>query len=161
MAANSLDVFRQNFNQRTDRSYALSRYEFDDGDYSWKKDWRDIIASDENGNYPVAHVAEYLWHRLIADGLKNYGPLERAHLYALLGTDSGLAGFLDPNDLDRVYFESDLVKPEVAGKISALAAQEIALNTANEADLAAASYRVGQAVNFITATPYMFYMEGK
>ena len=51
------------------------------------------------------NVARYLWQRFIADGLKHFGPLEEAHLYAILGARSllhenlgmDLGLYLDPS----------------------------------------------------------------
>jgi len=160
MAADSLDVFLQNYNQNTDQSFLFRRYSISEGDFTWTKDWRDIIASSD-GRYTVEHVANYLWQRLIGDGGKNFGALERAHIYALLGTDSGLAGFLDPDNLDHVYTEAELAAADVAVKLNTIGATELELDSASSGELEITSQRIGQAVSFIAASPYMFYQEGK
>lgn len=161
MAADSMDVFRQNFNQNTERSFVLRRFEYNDSGFSWRKDWRQIVSADESGRYPVAHVAEVLWDRFIADGGKNLGVLERAHLYALLGTETGLAGFLDPDKLAAVYSENELMQEPFATRLSDLGATLVPIDSDNITSVERASYRIGQAVNFIAATPYAFYTEGK
>ena len=155
-----MDVFLQNYNQTTDQSYVFRRYAISDGNFQWTKDWRDVIASSDS-RYTVEHVANYLWYRLICDGGKNFGALERAHIYALLGTNSGLAGFLDSDNLDYVYTETELAAADIVEKLNALGAVELALDSSNSDEVESTSYRIGQAVSFIAASPYMFYQEGK
>ncbi|MFK8032110.1 MAG: hypothetical protein AB8G18_17905 [Gammaproteobacteria bacterium] len=161
MAADSTDVFRQNYNQNTDQGFQVLRFAYDRGDYSWSKDWRDIIPADTDGTWTVTYVADYLWRRFIGDGGKNYGPLERAHLYALLATDDGLAIYLDPDRLNVVYSESDVLTSDIAQRIDALGARRLDVDSSVQGEVDSASARIGQAVNFITSTPYMFYQEGK
>ncbi len=52
---------------------------------AWEKDWASVLPRRDDGNFYVAEVAEWLWLHAVGH-LDNYNELERAHLYALLGT---------------------------------------------------------------------------
>ena len=107
-------------------------------------------------------VAEWLWQRFVADGLKNLGPLERAHLYALLATDRDLAFLVDENDLARVITTDDvLLDPEVITLVNDLSGRTMQLDSAFTDDRLDANRRIGMAINFIVGTPYIFAQEGR
>lgn len=152
-AAANVDVFKIAYNRRANTPTIVTAV--DDATVKlWKKDWTKIMPKDANGAYSIAHVGAWLWNRFMGDGGKNYGALERANVSELLavGTDLkyvGNAAVLPEND------------PVLSASISANAAKLMQLNSADLAQRKLANIRVGRAINFITATPFMFGHEGK
>lgn len=132
----------------------------------WSKDMTRVINPEPNGLYTVKHVAEILWNRLVADGLKNFGTLERAHIYALLansGNDLGMkfkdAGLI--NDENYAFSSQELENtPLFTNEITTLGNSTIALNSADLTERTKANEKVNLAIAFIGATPYMFMQEG-
>lgn len=95
-ASDSATVFENHFKRQTD-SEALMREAASCVDCAgstvdWEKDWASVLPRRDDGNFYVAEVAEWLWLHAVGN-LDNYKELERAHLYALLGTAR-----LDPLD---------------------------------------------------------------
>ncbi len=133
----------------------------------WRKDWRKNISANSAGNYTVANVAEQLWHHFIADGLKNFGVLERYHIYALLASGQDLGFFIDPEDPGHTYTEAELNAALAdttigLGKVlSDLGSAKMLLASNNNDLRTQANWRIGMAVNFILATPFAFAQEGK
>jgi len=133
------------------------------------KDWQQMIPRDDAGQWRVKDVARYLWQRFIADGLKHFGPLEQAHLYALLGSriegqdvqgvDLGL--YLDESDPERVYTVDDLRTQPALSKIVALGEVELALDAGDATVRKGENTAIQRAIAFIAATPYAFLQEGK
>lgn len=154
-------VFREAYNQSVERYWTYARTD-DDERPSWTKDWSKAIPPEGDGTWRVRGVAEWLWQRFIADGLANFGPLERAHTYALLGAGVDFALFVDDQAPQVVYTLEDL---ETRGDLKELVADmEIAVIGLQHEDAderETANRRIGMAVNFIVATPYAFVQEGR
>ncbi len=174
-AADSSDVFRVNYNRSVKRSYIYTRNYYCEEDASgscprdendvkigvWEKDWAKKIPADSNGDYLVEDVALWLWNHFIGDGGKNYGVLERAHIVALLnGKDLGL--FIDEEKPLEVYSLSDL--SDNITLIQLIRDGSIAkmdLESSDISDRRRANRRVGLAIAFIVATPYIYVQEGR
>lgn len=152
-AAANVDVFKVAYNRRANSPASITAV--DDALVKlWKKDWTKIMPKDANGAYSVGHVGAWLWNRFIADGGKNFGALERANVSELLalGTDLkyvGNAALLPEND------------PALSASIGANEAKLLQLSSTDLAQRKIANIRVGRAIDFITATPFMFGQEGK
>ncbi|MEM7280871.1 MAG: DUF1800 family protein [Pseudomonadota bacterium] len=175
-AAESTSVFRTNFNRVTREHYRYRIPVSNNFGPSFTKDWSSVMSASDTGGYRVDGVTEYLWQRFVADGLKNLGTLERAHIYAFLAYDADLvyavnrseilSQGLDPDDLslydfDRVITQADLeTDPALQSLLDELAAMTLDLNDTNDSLRQQANVKVGSAVNFIVATPYMFAQEG-
>jgi len=110
----------------------------------------------------------WLWQRFVADGLKNYGLLEQAHLYALLSTGHDLGYIL--HDLlpgsphpDTVYTTADLEETQSEIHTVIQAQGELSLNLDDEdPDLRKTANRyIQRTIAFIAATPYTFLEEGR
>lgn len=176
-AADSADVFRNNFNRVTSEHWRYRLPEVDRFGRSWEKDWAEVAPRDGNGTFRVDQMTEWLWNRFVADGLKNLGVLERAHLYAYLAVDADLIYLVnrmeieaaggDPDDLDQYDFDRVVTtaelesNPELETLIDWLAEQLIPLDSTDQGERQAANARIGQAINFIAATPYVFAQEGR
>ena len=161
-AADSSDVFRSNFNRVTGVGWNYRRSHGVHYDVVWQKDWGTVVPRDGDDRFSVRQTAEWLWNHLLADGLKNMGNLERAHLYALLATDFDLVSLLDENDLDRVVTENDTTEDAgIADLIAELANQEVFLDSPDVVVRRRANEYVGQAANFIIGTPFMMLQEGR
>jgi hypothetical protein len=107
-------------------------------------------------------VAEWLWQRFIADGLKNFGTLERAYVYALLATDSDFNEQAAPDDEDHVFTSQELeTSADLVALISNLGSRTMALDSSDAGNRKKAHERLGQAINFIAGTPYVFAEEGR
>jgi hypothetical protein len=175
-AADSSAVFRNNYNRvtRDDWRYRLPVYSVNG--ISWEKDWGSVIPRNAAGNYGVKEVAEWLWQRYVADGLENFGALERANVYAFLAYDADLIYLVnydelnragrDVNDLalydfSRVVTAADLTtSASLQALLSTLADQTLPLSTNDAGVRQAANARVGSAINFIAATPFVFAEQG-
>lgn len=85
-AVDNAAIFQHGYEESTDDSYRFERTDCSSCDFngSWVKDWASIIPTSAGGNYVVEDVAKWLWNHFLGDGLKNYGPLERAHLIPYL-----------------------------------------------------------------------------
>jgi hypothetical protein len=123
--------------------------------YTWEKDWGSVIPVNANGEHLVAEVAEWLWNHFIGDGGKNFDPIARAQVHALLADLRDFAYVVDSTNPDRVYSSDDITNGDAAAVDQAKAAELMNFTTR------AANIRVGMAVNFITMTPYAFAMGGK
>ncbi len=176
-AADSTHVFRKNYNRLTQ---AYWRYALPFGEplgASWEKNWAQVVPTTAAGTWQVQEVAEWLWQRFVADGLVNFGDLERAHVYALLGSGFDLTTLigrrelqaagenLDDPDLynfDRVVTTAELATDPHLGDLQAeMAAKMLALDDPDLTIRREANLRIGQAINFIVGTPYVFAQEGR
>lgn len=85
-AVDSAAIFQHGYEESTNDSYRFERTDCSSCDFDgpWVKDWAEIIPTSGNGGYLVEDVAKWLWNHFLGDGLKNYGPLERAHLIPYL-----------------------------------------------------------------------------
>ena len=175
-AAESASVFRTNFNRVTREHYRFRLPGANSFGSAFVKDWASVMSAGDTSGYRVDGIAEYLWRRFVADGLKNFGTLERAHVYALLAFDTDLtyavnraeiiAQGLDPEDLslydlDRVITQADLeTDADLQQIVNDMASLTLELSSSDNSLRQQANVRVGSAVNFIVATPYMFAQEG-
>lgn len=137
----------------------------------WVKDWAKLIPKSADGTYRVGDVARWLWNHFVGDGGKNYGIQERAYCTALLADGNDfLSQISAANPVLEGYTDEGLqTDPVLVAKIAANEAVALPLdstapssNPANPAGTQRdwANQRVGRAVNFITATPFMFAQEG-
>lgn len=163
-ASDSANIFKSAYDRSVQNYWTYARnYATDDaGNITWLKDWASVIPADNDGNYKVKAVAEWLWNRFVADGLKNFGTLERAHVYSLLGSSKDFATFVDPNNPEAVYSTTDIENNTTINELySDMQIANIDLNSDIENSRLSANQRVGLAIAFIAATPYAFAQEGK
>lgn len=136
------------------RSYTAA----DGNQYDWAKDWGSVIPRDNQGRHIASDVAGWLWNRFIGDGGKNFDSIARAQVQALLaeGVDFALT-VIPGNPSPDTFFTSD----EINGANLAAYDQD-QLNAAALMDLDSieGNRRIGLAINFISATPFAFAMEG-
>jgi len=165
-AFNSPALFKHNYNTSTDGYWYYEQVDKSGIDY--RKEWGDIIPRSHDNTYRTKDVAMWLWQRFVADGLKNYGLLEQAHLYALLSTGHDLGYIL--HDLlpgsphpDTVYTTADLEETQSEIHTVIQAQGELSLNLDDEdPDLRKTANRyIQRTIAFIAATPYTFLEEGR
>jgi len=119
------------------------------------------MPTTEDGSRRVKQVAEWLWQRFIADGLKNFGTLERAHVYALLAAGMDFAVFVDDADPGAVYSSAEIETNVTLKEFYIdMGIAIMPVGSADAEERLAANRRVGLAINFILATPYAFAQEG-
>lgn len=158
-AAASFNVFRKNYNRATQNVWRFAR---PTNGFNWQKDWRKGLQASSTNKYNVAKIAEKLWNRFIGDGLKNFGMLERAHLYALLARGRDFGSIADPTAPSRIYYTNNLTNNAYLMELINILGQEsLALGDTNSTVRSTANYRIGLAVNFITTTPFAFAQEGR
>lgn len=158
MAAVSGTVFREAYNNSVERYWTFARAE--DEDAGWKKDWATVIPKVDDGTWRVKEIAEWLWQRFIADGLKNFGTLERAHTYALIVAGVDFAVFIDDTAPNAVYSTAD-IELDHHESYTDMGIGVVPLASSDSDERITANYRIGLAINFILATPYAFAQEGK
>ncbi len=159
-AISSATTFKSNFRNVTEDAVKHTQTT-SSVDPIWRKDWGKVIPRID-GEYLVAEVTEWLWQYFIADGLKNLGELERAHLYALLSTGTDLAYLVNPDEKNRIITTTDIqIDPDINLKISNLAQQTLVLNSQDKTERLLSNHRIGLAVNFIVGTPYLFIEVGR
>ncbi len=150
-------IFKDAYNRSINNTWLYTRYYNDD---DWTKEWGSVIPA-TNGVYRVEAVANWLWQHFVADGHKNFGTLERAHLYALLGSGKDLGNFIDSASPDTIYTAEDIeTDAELSGLYDDMAIATMNLGSSDDDKRGAANYRVGLAIAFIQATPYVFAQEG-
>lgn len=179
------DYFMRIFNFVLENSWRWARAGYElNNNRLWYKDWRPVLPQPaSNAGYTTEQLGEWLWQRFIGDGLKHFGTLERAHVYALLASNDhrdlhwylrqeypSLPGKTQPGiDWDTVITDAHLAAGGYLRDAYLTLAQHTlpALPTsttpnANEQDqLVDMAQRIGNAINFIVSTPYMFYQEGR
>jgi hypothetical protein len=161
-AADSADVFRANYNRVTSEEWHFFQSYGTKYGRSWIKDWGALIPKNSSGDYVAKDVAEWLWKRFIGDSLKNMGPLERAHVYALLAEGRDIVYLADPNRLDRIITTEDLVSdPALTSLVQSFSMRTMTLDSLDSTERRIANERVGQAISFILGTPYIFAQEGR
>ena len=165
-AYNSPALFKNNYNRSTDDYWYWERVETTD--VAYRKEWRDIIPRGDDNTFIAREVARWLWQRFIADGLKNYGDLEQAHLCMLLTTGKDLGYILHDNlstspHPDTIYYPQDLSDPqsEIGTILETYATMELNLDSTNDETREDANRYVQRAIAFIAATPYTFLQEGR
>jgi hypothetical protein len=125
---------------------------------TWYKNWEAVIPQNANGDFVVGDVATWLWNRFIGDGGKNFDPIARAQVQALLAHGQDFAYTVDPGNPDEVYSTNDIVKRKGVARPTDEANAAMLMNGLSQFHF---NRRVGLAVNFIGMTPYAFAMEGK
>lgn len=165
------DVFARAYMNGSRYAWYLYRYEegytpdgADEEKVVWRKDYAIFIPKDKTGHYTVKHVAEWLWQRFVADGLDNLGSLERAHLYALLAGGRDFPLWYDETQPEAgANYTKDKIEtdPVIQERLRDAAVARISLDSDDLDTRLTANYRVGMAINFISATPYMFAQTGR
>ena len=161
-AANNRYIFKSAYATNVDNTAFLydvsDTYVLESGGptLTWTKEWDTVIPVNSNGEYVVAEVAEWLWNHFIGDDGKNFDPIARAQVHALLSSDRDFAYTVDSSNREAVYTSDQILNDPVVSAVDQV-------NAATLMDFAQTSrnIRVGMAVNFITMTPYAFAMEGK
>lgn len=160
-AFNSAGVFRNNYNSVTATGAFYRIAEDVKFGRTWEKDWGAVMPVNQAGGYLVKDVAEWLWVRFVGDSLRNFGPLERAYTYAFLASDSDLVNLVSPGQLDRVITAMDVqTDPDILTLVENLAGMSLMLGSIDKEEFRIANEHVGQAINFIIGTPYIFVQEG-
>jgi len=175
-AANNPNIFKSAFStniRNPDILGAVSAtYPAADGStLTWEKNWARLVPK-AHGTYEVKHVAKWLWNRFMADANRHFDIQARLQVYALLATgqDFGYqASLAYPDRYTRTQpFPSALFDPDDPAFDPVLydlyhtnKHALLALDDPDPAVRLEANRRMGLAVNFITATPYIFAMEGK
>lgn len=179
------DYFMRIFNFVVENSWRWARAEYEVNESRvWYKDWRPVLPEPaSNAGYTTEQLGEWLWQRFIGDGLKHFGTLERAHVYALLASnqhrdlhwylrreypnlpgksDTGIAWetVITDNDLDSGGYLHDAYVTLAEHRIPLLPSST-SPNAPEQDQLVDMAQRVGNAINFIVSTPYMFYQEGR
>jgi hypothetical protein len=162
-AIDSPDVFRNVYNKSTRNKWSLLRNQITEDDVVvWQKNFEKIIPSEiatvKDANTTVFHVKDvafWLWDFLIQDGGKNFGTLEKAHVYALLnGYDLG--NFMNESNPTRVYSSIELESLEYRGKVEDGGNAIIFINSSDISKRLTANQNIMKAVAFIIATPYIY-----
>jgi hypothetical protein len=158
-ASDDPGIFKEAYNNSIDRYWFFARTEKEED--GWQKEWESMIPRGEDGTYRVQQVAEWLWNRFAADGLANFGALERAYVYSFLGSGRDFGYFVDAADARRTYTEDEMnADPVLQERMHDLAIAALYLDSDDSQKRKDAQYRVGLAIAFITATPYVFAQEG-
>lgn len=152
-AAGSAQIFRKHYAASTEGVWRYVEHD------AYPKDWRRMLPA--KGRLTVRQTAEWLWEHFIVDGQRNFGPLERAHVYALLSAGRDLAPVYQPRSPDTPVTRAQL--DSAAGKrwLAATGKRKVGLESAVEAVRRDANQRIGAAVAFIIATPFMLAQEGR
>ncbi len=156
-AAGSAALFRKNYKRATDANFGYSLEDF--GGTERPKDWRATMPSDKG--YFIGTSAAWLWQRFVADGLKNFGALERAHLYALLAYGRDLAAVLHPNFPDTAVTLAELTHGAGKAWLDKIGAARLPLASKDPGIRERTNSRIGTAIDFIIATPFMLAEEGR
>ena len=154
--------YRKAYECIRDENYICIKDENGNKIITWEKNWEKVLPTDENGNYNVKVIAEWLWNRFIGDGLKHFGTLERAQVYSLLAKGKDFSYVVDKNDPLKVYTSEEIENnPDLQQVISELENTNLDITTENTNQRLREKGKIGLAVAFIIATPYMFVQEGK
>jgi len=164
-AANNPDIFKTAYNAAVDNIWFVIKYTEDytdsAGAHTWLKDWARVIPTNAAGVYQVDDVGEWLWQRLVADGLKNYGPLERAYVNGFLATGNDFGYIVDDANPDVNFTTTQLGSEPYRSFTNANAAAIMNLDSADPTLRLLANLYVGMAVDFISMTPFMFAIEAQ
>lgn len=160
-ASETSAVFKKNYDSVTASAGRYARAEGNFDGRAWARDWSVVVPADAAGRFVVSAVGRWLWERLVGDGLKNFGPLEQAYVFALLATGEDLGYVLDSADPERMIDATDIVSDPVKNRVAELARSTISVNSNDLEQRKKAAIRIGQAVNFIVGTPYIFADRGR
>ncbi len=155
--AASAELFRKNFRRATDASFSESAQDLNGRERL--KDWRATMPRGDG--YFIGTSAQWLWERFVSDGLKNFGPLERAHLYALLGYGRDLAAVLHPQSADTAVTLGELTQGPGKAWLAKVATSRLPLESKDPDIRQRTNDRIGAAIDFIIATPFMLAEEGR
>lgn len=155
--AGSAELFRKNYLRATEAAFSYSVEDFNGTDRA--KDWRRLMPAAKP--YLVGASAEWLWQRFVADGLKNFGALERAHLYALIAYGRDLAAVLHPRFPDTAVTLAELNAPAGKAWLAKVGALRLPLDSTDADVREQSNDRMGAALDFIVATPFMLAEEGR
>ncbi|WP_114417806.1 DUF1800 family protein [Marinospirillum perlucidum] len=167
-AYGSSEYFLRTFNRFTRDSWRFARTtRHEDDTLVWEKDWSGLLPPAESGFscLTAKTVGEWLWQRFVADGLKNFGPLERVQVYALINNGKDAAATWHEAYVGGVAYDSQFSETELSegGGLHEYyqhQANACVFTSTREERLEVADH-LGKAVNFITNTPYMFFQEGR
>ena len=164
-AANNPDIFKSAYNSAVDSNWFVVKhsesYIENSVTKTWEKDWAKVIPKNAAGVYRVADIAKWLWQRFVADGLKNYGPIERAYITGFLASGNDFGTIVDEFNPDVVFSAEQLNSEPYKSYIEANEATIMKLDSSDQNTRRTANNRIGWAINFISMTPYMFAMEGQ
>lgn len=155
--AGSAELFRKNYKRATDAGFSFSVRNLNGKNVA--KDWRLTMPRDKG--YFVGTTAQWLWQRFVADGLKNFGLLERAHLYALLAYGRDLSAVLHPQFPATAVTLTELQRGAGKAWLANIGATRLALASTDAQIRVRTNNRIGAAVDFIIATPFMLAEEGR
>ncbi|MEM7169770.1 MAG: DUF1800 family protein [Pseudomonadota bacterium] len=132
----------------------------------WVKNWAKTMPGPENLRRRVKNVGEWLWKRFTGDRGDNFELLARAQVFSILATgrDFGYrayeAGYI--SDMNQILTADDIrSNPDLVALHNSHKKTKMVLNDRRLDVRKLWNRRVGTAVNFITATPFMFALEGK
>ncbi len=158
-ASDEPSIFKESYNRSIDGFWFFARHH--EQDDRWEKDWAAVIPQTEDGSFRVQAVGEWLWNRFAADGLKKFGMLERAQVYALLASGTDFGYFVDASNAAAVYSAQEIeTDPLLQEFMQDLALTRMNLDSEDSEKRRTANFRVGLAIGFIAATPYVFAQEG-
>ena len=155
--AGSAELFRKNCPRATDAGFSFSVR--NPNGKSVAKDWR--LTMPRGKGYFVGRTAEWLWQRFVADGLTNFALLERAHLYPLLAYGRDLSAVLHPQFPAAVVTLTELQRGAGKAWLAKIGAMRLALASKDAPIRVRTNNRIGAAVDFIIATPFMLAEEGR
>ena len=196
-ASDAAAVFENNFNRYIWDDWRVQRFNAPEVFPNWEKNWGAVLPLTNTNKYRVRDAAQWLWRHFVNDGLRNFGPLEKAHIYTLLATprdfpflmclrEKRLQAGLTENsleDLEEDYSDRcgswdnnfsqadiDLLQGAYSSNVAAsgyvtnwvnqMANRTLKLNSNNLEQRRIATERIGAAINFILATPYIFAEQG-
>ena len=170
-AANNPNIFKAAYTRNVLNPNVLGEVERTYTDASgnvkvWQKNWGSI-APYHNNTFFVKQVAFWLWDRFIADDAINFDIQAKAQIYSMLakGTDFGyLASITYPGvfTADQAFSSTDIENnPDLHALYDSLKHDIINLESEDPVLRKKANENIGLAVNFITATPYVFALEGE
>lgn len=159
-------IFKNNYNTSTEWYWYYEQVSKNKVNY--KREWQDILPRSADGSFKARDVAKWLWQRFVADGLKNYTPLEEAHLYMLLTTGRDLGAVLyeelaDAPHPDTVYYLDDLSDPasEIGTVLTQYGDMALELTNTDSNIRERANKYVQRAISFIAASPFTYLQEGR
>ncbi len=170
-AANNPNIFKAAYSRNVLNPNVLGEVERTYTDAAgniktWSKNWGSV-APYKDGAFHVKKVAGWLWQRFIADGERNFDIQAKAQVYSMLarGVDFGyLASIAYPGiyTADQTFTSNEIDNnPDLHTLYHNIKNDIIDLENVDPAIRKKANANIGLAVNFITATPYMFALEGK
>jgi|WetSurMetagenome_2_1015567.scaffolds.fasta_scaffold02305_8 hypothetical protein len=162
-ASDNPSIFEAVYNRSVEQANINAQTSLDEnGQTIWTKNWGAVIPKNTQGNYVVKDVAEWLWQRFMADGLKSFGTLERFHLYALLAQGKDASYLIDLQKLNRIFTANEILTDStLQAAFQNWSNSTMKLGGNDSAERRAANQNIGLAVNFLAAIPYSFAQQGK